>query len=246
MRTALLASLLAGLATGLGGAVIAFLPRFSRRVYDTLLGFSAGVMLAAGFTLLWPALQRNGILPVALGFITGALLVLLLERLVPHLEPHFAPEINNCPGKRLGMLMAAALTLHHLPEGLAIGVAFAGSAPGQHLGYIVVLAIAMQNIPEGLAVAMPLRRCGAGRMRAFLWATLSGLTEPLAAALGYWFVGRIGNMVPFALALAAGAMIFVASDQLIPESRTQPQFKSPSLGLISGFVLLAVLTKLFY
>jgi ZIP family zinc transporter len=245
MRTALLASLLAGLATGLGGAFIAILPRFSRRVYDTLLGFSAGVMLAAGFTLLWPAMQRNGIWNVSLGFLSGALLVYLLEKVVPHLEPHFAPELCRREG-RLGILLAAALTLHHLPEGLAIGVAFASSTPGQQLGYIVVIAIALQNIPEGLAVAMPLRACGASRLRAILWASLSGLTEPLAAAVGYWFVGKIGNMVPFGLALAAGAMIFVASDQLIPESRTQPENKSPSLGLISGFVLLAVLTKLFY
>jgi ZIP family zinc transporter len=245
MRTAILASLLAGLATGLGGAVIAFLPKFSRRVYDTLLGFSAGVMLAAGFTLLWPAMQRNGIVSVSLGFVCGALMVYLLEKLVPHLEPHFAPELRG-PGKRLGILLAAALTLHHLPEGLAIGVAFGGQMPGQSLGMIVVVAIALQNIPEGLAVAMPLRHCGASRGRAILWASLSGLTEPLAAALGYWFVNRIGQMVPFGLALAAGAMIFVASDQLIPESRTHPESKSPSLGLISGFVLLAVLTKLFY
>jgi zinc transporter, ZIP family len=245
MRTALLASLLAGLATGVGGAIIAFLPRFSRKVYDTLLGFSAGVMLAAGFTLLWPAMQRNGVWSVSLGLITGAMMVYFLEKVVPHLEPHFAPELCG-RDKQLGMLLAAALTLHHLPEGLAIGVAFAGSTPGQHLGYIVVLAIALQNIPEGLAVAMPLRACGLGRVRAILWASLSGLTEPVAAALGYWFVGKIGAMVPFGLAMAAGAMIFVASDQLIPESRTEPESKSPSLGLISGFVLLAVLTKLFY
>jgi zinc transporter, ZIP family len=243
LRAALIASLLAGLATGLGGALVALLPKISRRVYDALLGFSAGVMLAAGsITLLGPALRGNSVITVALGLAVGALLVFHLELAVPHLEPHFAPELNG-PAKRLGLLMAAALTLHHLPEGLAVGVSFAGGAP--RLGIIVAVAIALQNIPEGLAVAMPLRAAGFSRGRAILWAACSGLAEPLAAAVGVGFVKILGPMVPFALSLAAGAMIFVASDQLIPESRQQPQAKAPSLGLIFGFLLVAVLTKVF-
>lgn len=246
MRAALVASLLAGLATGLGGIMIAFLPRISRRVYDTLLGFSAGVMLAAGsITLLWPALRHNGsIWPATAGLLLGALLVYLLELAVPHLEPHFAPELTG-RSKRLGLLMAAALTLHHIPEGLAIGVAFVGE-PKTSVGVIVAIAIALQNIPEGLAVAMPLRAAGFSRARAIAWSSLSGLGEPVAAALGAWFAGFLNGMLPFGMALAAGAMIFVASDQLIPESHAQSQSKFPSLGLISGFALLAVLTKLAY
>ena len=242
MRIALLASLLAGLATGFGGALIALFPKLSRGLYDTLLGFSAGVMLAAGsITLLGPALRQNGVGSIAAGLLCGALLVFLLERLVPHLEPHFAPELTG-PGKRLGLLMAAALTIHHVPEGLAVGVSFAGPAP--QLGIIVASAVALQNIPEGLAVAMPLRAAGFSRPRAILWAASSGMAQPLAAALGVWLVALVGPMVPFALAVAAGAMIFVASDQLIPESRQQPAKKAPSLGLIAGFLLVAVLTKL--
>ena len=241
MKQALIASLLAGLATGIGGLMIALFPRVSRRAYDTLLGFSAGVMLAAGsITLLWPALQRNGITAVALGLVCGALLVYLLELAVPHLEPHFAPELTDSTDKRLGILMAAALTLHHIPEGVAIGVAF-GSG-GKSLGLIVAVAIALQNIPEGLAVAMPLRAAGASRSRAIAWASLSGLAEPVAAAFGVWFARMLDGMLPFGMALAAGAMIFVASDQLIPESH-RGESKSPSLGLICGFVLLAVLSK---
>jgi ZIP family zinc transporter len=245
MKAALLASLLAGLATGIGGVLIALLPRISRRVYDTLLGFSAGVMLAAGsITLLWPALSsHNGIVAVTAGLLTGALIVYLLELAVPHLEPHFAPQLTG-RSKRLGLLMAAALTLHHVPEGLAIGVAFGSGTKG--LGAIVAIAIALQNIPEGLAVAMPLRAAGASRLKAIAWASLSGLTEPLAAAVGVWFTGKLDGMMPFGMALAAGAMIFVASDQLIPESHAQSESKSPSLGLISGFVLLAVLTKIAF
>ncbi len=243
MRAALIASLLAGLATGLGGVVVALLPSIPRRVYDALLGFSAGVMLAAGsITLLGPALHQNGVFMVALGLAVGALLVFHLELAVPHLEPHFAPQLSG-PAKRLGFLMAAALTLHHLPEGLAVGVSFAGGA--SRLGIIVAVAIALQNIPEGLAVAMPLRAAGFSRTRAVVWATCSGLAEPLAAAVGVGFVRVLGPMVPFALSLAAGAMIFVASDQLIPESRQQPEAKAPSLGLIFGFLLVSVLTKVF-
>jgi ZIP family zinc transporter len=251
VRAALLAGLLAGLATGLGGALLAFFRRLSRAAYDTLLGFSAGVMLAAGsITLLGPALSPsaalrtggNGVVMVSLGLACGALLVFLLERLVPHLEPHFAPEFAG-PGKRLGILLIGAMTLHHLPEGLAIGVAYASQQ--ESLGFIVTVAIALQNVPEGLAVATPLRAAGLSRLRATLWALASGLTQPLGAALGVWFVGIVGRMVPFALALAAGAMIFVASDQLIPESRQRPEAKAPSLGLIAGFLLVAVLTKLF-
>ena len=245
MKAALIASLLAGLATGVGGVLIALLPRITRRVYDTLLGFSAGVMLAAGsITLLWPALSaRNGIVAVTAGLLSGALLVYLLELAVPHLEPHFAPQLTG-RSKQLGLLMAAALTLHHVPEGLAIGVAFGSVTKG--LGAIVAIAIALQNIPEGLAVAMPLRAAGFSRAKAIAWASLSGLTEPLAAALGVWFAGKLDGMLPFGMALAAGAMIFVASDQLIPESHASSESKFPSLGLISGFVLLAVLTKIAF
>lgn len=243
MKQALLASLLAALATGLGGALLAFLPRLSRAYYDVLLGFSAGVMLAAGtLALLGPALGHGGVFTVSAGLAAGALLVFLLESYIPHLEPHFAPQFTG-PEKRLGLLLLIAMTLHHAPEGLAVGVAF--GAADQSLGFIVAMAIGLQNIPEGLAVAMPLRAAGLSRARAILLATASGMAQPLAALLGVWFVGFLGQMVPFALALAAGAMIFVASDQLIPESRQRPEAKAPSLGLIAGFLLVAVLTKLF-
>ncbi|HZQ68699.1 MAG TPA: ZIP family metal transporter [Terriglobales bacterium] len=242
MRNALLAGTLAGLATGLGGLLICLVPKVSRAVYDTLLGFSAGVMLATGsMSLLWPALQRDGLLQVSLGLSTGVLLVYVLERTVPHLEPHFAPDLNGHE-KSLGLLLAAALSLHHIPEGLAIGVAFAGG--GAKIGMLVAASIAIQNIPEGLAVAMPLRSAGLARWKAFLGATASGLGEPMAAALGVWLVALIGPIVPFALAMAAGAMIFIASDQLIPESRQQPEAKSPSLGLMLGFLCVTVLTQI--
>ncbi len=240
MRSALVASALAGLATGVGGLLICLVPKLNRRWYDALLGFSAGVMLATGsISLLWPALQRDGVVQVSLGLACGCLLVYLLERVVPHLEPHFAPELSG-RDKSLGFLLAAALTLHHIPEGLAIGVAFAGG--GSSIGMLVAASIAIQNIPEGLAVAMPLRTAGLPRWKAFVAATASGLGEPVSAAFGVGFVAVVGPVVPFALATAAGAMIFVASDQLIPESRQQPEAKAPSLGLMLGFLCVTVLT----
>lgn len=219
------------------------LPRLSRRLYDSLLGFSGGVMLsAAALALLWPALERGGLVAVALGLFAGGLLILLLERTVPHLEPHFAPRLNG-PGARLGLLLAAAVTLHNLPEGLAVGVAF---APGTgSFGVIVALAIALQNIPEGLAVATPLRASGASRRAAVVWATASGLAEPAAAAVGFHLVNLVSVLVPFGLAFAAGAMVFVVSDQLIPESHRQPSDKAPSLALLAGFLLVALLMRLF-
>lgn len=240
---AIFASLLAGLATGLGALVVVLVPSLSRRLYDTLLGFSAGVMLgAATLNLLVPALELGHLLTVGLGLVFGTLLVLWLERNLPRLEPHFAPTVSG-PGKRLGMLMAAAMTLHNLPEGLAVGVAFTPAT--QSLGIIIALAIAVQNIPEGLAVATPLRAAGCPRWAAVFWGTASGLTEPLAAAVGVVFVQVLGPLIAFGLALAAGAMIYVVSDQLIPEILSNPQDKIPSLALVLGFLVVTILTKLF-
>jgi ZIP family zinc transporter len=198
------------------------------------------MLSAAALTLLWPALERGSVAAVVLGFGAGGLLILVLERNVPHLEPHFAPRFNG-PRARIGLLLAAAITLHNLPEGLAVGVAYAPGA-GQ-FGPIIALAIALQNIPEGLAVATPLRAGGASPVRAIGWATLSGLAEPLAAAAGFHFVRAVSGLVPFGLAFAAGAMVFVVSDQLIPESHRQPADKAPSLALLAGFLLVALLMR---
>lgn len=237
------ASWLAGLATGLGGLLVILLPRLSRRVYDTLLGFSGGVMLsAAALTLLWPALQHGHWPAVTAGLFLGGLLILVLERKVPHLHPHFAPILINGPHARLALLLAAALTLHNLPEGLAVGVAFAPGAG--RFGLVVALAIGLQNIPEGLAVATPLRAAGVPPLQAVLWTLLTGVGEPLAAAVGFHFLTLVQGWVPFGLAFAAGAMVFVVSDQLIPESHRQPSDKAPSLALLAGFLLVALLVRI--
>ena len=161
---ALVASLLAGLASGLGGVAAVAVPHLGRRVYDALLGFSAGIMFsAAALTLLWPALESGSMPAVIVGLFAGGLLILGLERVVPHLEPHFAPRLEGAGG-RFGLLLAAAITLHNLPEGLSVGVAYAHG--DGRFGYIVALAIAIQNIPEGLAVALPVRASGGSRLAA--------------------------------------------------------------------------------
>jgi ZIP family zinc transporter len=238
---ALMASLLAGLASGMGGLIVAFLPNPGRRVYDALLGFSAGVMLsAAALVLLWPALEAGGAWSAIAGMLAGGLLILGLERTVPHLEPHFGPRFNGVGG-RFGLLLAAAIALHNLPEGLSVGVAYAHDEG--RLGAIVALAIAAQNVPEGLAVALPIRTGGGSRTSTMLWALGSGLVEPLGAAAGFHLVSVTRVLVPFGLALAAGAMVFVASDQLIPESRFRAGDKAPTVALLAGFVLVATLVR---
>jgi ZIP family zinc transporter len=221
--------------------LVVLLPRLSRRAYDTLLAFSAGVMFSASaLALLWPALQTGGVFSVTLGLFAGGLLILALEKVVPHLEPHFAPSLSS-RNARSALLLAAAITLHNLPEGLAIGVAYAhGEGP---FGLVVALAIAAQNIPEGSAVALPFYAGGSGRLRPVMWATLSGLAEPVAAAAGFHLVAWTRGLVPFGLASAAGAMVYVASYQLVPETHSEPGRKAPSLALLAGFLLVAVLLR---
>jgi ZIP family zinc transporter len=239
---AFLASALAGLASGLGGLVVVALPHLPRRIYDALLGFSAGVMLgAAALTLFWPALQQGSTTAAVLGAVAGGGMILVLDRFVPHLEPHFLPRLPQGGNGRLSTLLLAAMALHNLPEGLAVGVAY-GSGKAS-FGLVVAIAVAAQNVPEGMAVALPLRARGASRAAAVLWATGSGLLEPLAAALGYHFVSRVQTLVPFGLALAAGAMVFVVSDQLIPECRRVAADKAPSVALLGGFVMVGVLLR---
>jgi len=238
---ALVASLLAGLASGLGGLLVVLLPRLTRRAYDTLLAFSAGVMFSASaLALLWPALETGSLPAVTFGLFSGGLLILALEKLVPHLEPHFAPEMNSHRG-RFGLLLAAAITLHNIPEGLAIGVSYAHGEG--RFGLVVALAIAAQKVPEGAAVALPFYLHGSGRLKPLLWATLSGLVQPVAAAAGFHLVAWTHGLVPFGLASAAGAMVYVASHQLVPESHSEPGRKAPSLALLAGFLLVAILLR---
>lgn len=235
MFTALLASALAGLATGLGAIPAILLGRLSPRAYDATLGFISGVMLAAAsFALIGPALT-GGLLPVVVGVVAGAGFVHLLERLLPHLEPHFTrhPAI---PGLRRGLLIAAAIAIHNLPEGMAVGAGY--SAPGR-LGLVLALGIAAHNIPEGMVVALPWRQAGMGAWKCVLLTVASGLTEPLGALLAVFPLLLVHSLMPGGLAFAGGAMLYVVVNELLPEAQGQRSIYGA--GAIAGFLLMVAI-----
>ena len=240
----LLASLLAGLATGVGALPILFFKDVSDRVLDIMLGFAAGVMLAASsFSLLIPALKISSVWTVAGGFSLGALTIHLIDRYTPHLHIWSGSEGPKTPKLSSLMLMVLAITIHNFPEGMAVGVSFGGGDTTR--GILVALAIALQNIPEGLAVAFPLVREGYSRIKSLGIATLTGLVEPVGGLIGVALVSIAEPALPWGLAFAAGAMIFVVSDEIIPESHRKGFEREATFGLIVGFVVMMVLDTFF-
>ncbi|HNS52294.1 MAG TPA: ZIP family metal transporter [Anaerolineae bacterium] len=240
--TAALLSLIAGLAAGLGGVAVALLPRLDMRLYDTLLGFAAGVMSAvATIGLIQQALGRGGTGIVLLGVAAGAAILFALDRKLPHEHEPLSFECTNPMAYRRGILLFSALTLHNLPEGLAVGTGFVAQP---RLGLLLALAIALHNIPEGIAVAGPFRACGMPRRQYLAWAVVSGLAEPVAALVGASFVTFFQAVLPFSLAFAGGAMLYVVSDELIPESHSHGYEHEATFGFVSGFLLLLALSQL--
>ena len=251
-------ALLAGLFTwGLtaAGAALVFLRRNpSRLTLDVMLGFAGGVMLAASFwSLLAPAIELSeelglpGWLPPAAGFSLGALALRGLDTLLPHLHPALkdgTPEGPHTQWKRTTLLVLA-ITLHNIPEGLAVGVAFGavGSLASASLAGAISLAlgIGLQNFPEGLAVSLPLRREGLSPGRSFLYGQLSAVVEPLFAFLGALLVEAARPLLPYALAFAAGAMVFVVVEEVVPESQSAGNGDQATLGLVAGFVVMMIL-----
>jgi ZIP family zinc transporter len=221
---------------------------------DTLLGFTAGVMMAASFwSLLNPALEMASTtwseslswVPVGIGFLGGAIFLFVLDQWLPHL--HLNEPIEKSEGVKTNwnrtVLLVLAITLHNIPEGLAVGVAFGAVAegiPGADLYGAIALAIGIgiQDFPEGLAVALPLRRFGLSRFKSFLWGQLSGIVEPVAAVLGVLLVIWAQSILPYALAFAAGAMIYIVVEEVIPESQRNGHTDKATLGLMIGFVLM--------
>jgi ZIP family zinc transporter len=239
---AALLSLIAGLATGLGGGVVAAFPRLDMRIYDTLLGFAAGVMTAIATIGLIQEAVTLGNIPVALlGVAAGAALLFGFDRWLPHEHTPLSFECTQPMAYRRGVLLFSALTLHNIPEGLAVGTGYAAEP---RLGLLLALAIALHNIPEGIAVAGPFRACGMPRRRYLAWAFGSGLSEPLAALLGAVFVTFFGAVLPFSLAFAGGAMLYVVSDELIPESHSHGFEHEATFGFLSGFLLLLALSQI--
>jgi len=238
-----LASLLAGAATGLGAIPIFFLRNLSQRTLDVMLGFAAGVMIAAtAFSLLIPAIELSNVWIVAGGFLAGAIFVHLLDRYVPH--EHIIRGFEGHPAKLSKVtLLILAITIHNFPEGLAVGVTFGTGDIAA--GMVIAIAIGLQNIPEGSAVAFPLIREGISRERALWYATLSGLVEPIGGLIGVLVVSLMHSLLPVGLTFAAGAMTFVVSDEMKPESHRMGHEREATFGFIIGFTVMMFLDTIF-
>jgi ZIP family zinc transporter len=255
VEQALYASLFTWGLTALGAACVFFFKSVNRAVFDGMLGFAGGVMVAASFwSLLSPAIDMSEgegflkVMPAALGFLGGALFLFSLDKVLPHLHINFKESEKE--GVKTdwhrSTLLVLAITLHNIPEGLAIGVIFGGAAAGidgATIGGAIALAIGMgiQNFPEGIAVSMPLRRQGLSRWRSFNYGQLSAIVEPFAAVLGAWAVITFQPILPYALAFAAGAMIFVVVEEVIPETQRDKFTDIAVLGFIGGFIVMMIL-----
>ena len=241
--------------TALGASLVFFAKEVSRKFLDAALGFAAGVMIAASFwSLLAPAIEMAegksipSWVPPAVGFILGAAFLRLCDRLLPHLH-RFEP-VNAAEGIkttwRKTVLLVLAITLHNIPEGLAVGVAFGAVAAGMPEATLaaaatLALGIGLQNFPEGLAVSMPLRREGFTRRKSFFYGQLSGCVEPVAGVLGAAAVIVAQPILPYALSFAAGAMIFVVVEEAIPESQSGGHTDIATLGTMLGFTVMMIL-----
>ena len=252
---ALIATLFTWGMTALGAGVVFFFKQVERRLLDFALGFTAGVMIAASFwSLLAPSIamsEEMGLvkwIPPLLGFLAGAGAMRLADWLLPHLhmfKPDAAAEGVKTPWRRSALLVLA-ITLHNIPEGLAVGVAFGAVAAGYEtatLGAAIALAIGigLQNCPEGTAVAVPLRRDGMSRGRAFWYGQMSAWVEPIAGVIGAAAVIVMRPILPYALAFAAGAMIFVVIEEVVPESQAGGHDDLATGGAILGFAIMMVL-----
>lgn len=241
--------------TALGASAVVFFKEINKRILNAMLGFAAGVMIAASFwSLLAPAIEMSAHgsvpewVPPAVGFILGALALAVMDRFIPHL--HLNAPMREREGVKTSwhrsVLLVSAITLHNIPEGLAIGVAFGAAYAGFEsatLAGAIALAvgIGIQNFPEGAAVSVPLRREGFSRRKAFMYGQFSGIVEPISAAIGAWLVLFMTPVLPYALSFAAGAMIFVVVEELIPESQRGGYTDLATLGVIAGFTAMMIL-----
>ncbi len=235
----------AGLATGIGGLGLLLMPRPSDILLDGLLGFTAGVMLAAtAFSLLVPALDDGTVVEVIAGVVAGGATLVALDIFVPHVHLRFIERGHaDVQAGRRAVLLVSALTIHNIPEGIAVGVAFA--AGGSELGIPIALAIGIQNVPEGFAAAAPLLAAGSSRRSAIGVAALTGAVEPPSALIAFAAFGVASALLPFGLAFAAGAMLYVVVDELVPESHARGNERVASVALLAGFVLMLALDNAF-
>lgn len=250
----LLGILIPFVGTTLGSAMVFFMRReMNGRVQKALLGFASGVMIAASvWSLLIPAIEMSeeqsniAWVPAAVGFLLGIGFLLLLDTLTPHIHlTEEEPEGIKADLKKTTMLVLA-VTLHNIPEGMAVGVTFAGVMTGNTTitlaaAFVLAIGIAIQNFPEGAIISMPLRGDGISRRRAFLYGTASGIVEPIAAFITILLTGLVVPILPYLLAFAAGAMIYVVVEELIPESQSGKHTNIGTIGVAFGFVMMMVL-----
>jgi len=241
--------------TALGASMVFFFKTINQKVLNSMLGFAAGVMIAASFwSLLKPAIEmteaRGDIpwVPAVVGFLAGGAFLLIVDNILPHL--HLGLKIEKAEGIKTtwkrSVLLVLAITLHNIPEGLAVGVAFGALASNPEAGALagavaLALGIGLQNFPEGAAVSIPLRREGFSRLKAFNYGQLSGAVEPIAAVIGAYLVLTMTPILPYALSFAAGAMIFVVVEELIPESQTGNETDYSTIGAMLGFATMMLL-----
>lgn len=252
---AFLATCFTWVLTAIGAGVVFFFKSINRKFMDVMLGFAAGVMIAASFfSLLGPSIEMskgNGLpvwFPAAVGFMLGGAFLRMFDRLLPHL--HLGFPMEEAEGVKTGWkrsaLLVLAITLHNIPEGLAVGVAFGAAASHMSTATIagaVALAIGLglQNLPEGMAVSVPMRREGYSRTKSFFFGQLSGATEPIAGIIGAAAVIMIEPILPYAMSFAAGAMIYVVIEELIPESQLNKNTDIATLGAMVGFTVMMIL-----
>ncbi len=252
---ALIATLFTWFVTALGAALVFFFKTINRKVLDGMLGFAAGVMIAASFwSLLAPAIEMAeesslpAWIPATTGFLMGGLFLWIADKIIPHL--HLGFPMEEAEGLKTSwhrsILLVLAITLHNIPEGLAVGVAFgalASDLPSATMAGAVALAIGIgiQNFPEGAAVSVPLRREGFSRLKSFWYGQASGIVEPIAGVLGALSVILIKPILPYALSFAAGAMIYVVVEELIPESQLEKNTDIATIGAMLGFAVMMTL-----
>ena len=237
------------LGTVLGSAAVAVLRgEIGEKTGKAITGFAGGVMIAASvWSLLLPAIEDSSYYTAAFGFLCGIAFLLILDTIVPHIHVTAEKAEGKASGLSKSMLLMLAVTLHNIPEGMAVGAAAAAS--GESIGYSSALAlsigIALQNFPEGLIVALPLYKAGKSRGRAFLEGTVSGIVEPVGAIAAFAFVSMLSSLLPFLLAFAAGAMFYVVVEELIPEASEGDHSNVGTVGAALGFALMMLLDGIF-
>lgn len=249
---ALFATLFTYFVTAVGASLVFFFKDVNKKILNSMLGFSAGVMIAASFwSLLDPAIKmceesnKNPVIPTVLGFLLGGLFIYFTDITVNRINIFREKEENNKAWKRM-FLLILAITLHNIPEGLAVGVAF-GALKFQSTQSVLIAAISLaagigiQNFPEGAAVSLPLRREGSSTLKSFIYGQASAIVEPIAGVIGAYLVTYVKAILPYALSFAAGAMIYVSIKELIPESQSEGNEGIISIVTLIGFAIMMLL-----